>query len=72
MKSWSLTSDVPPGLTARNVISSCLNVVDFSTTRTPLDNRHSVMPRASLVEVVATAPAAGRRASSGCVLTVST
>ena len=72
MKSWSLASDVPPGLTARNRISSCLNVVGLSTTRTPLDNRHSVMPSASFVEVVAMAPAEGRRASSGCVLTVST
>ena len=72
MKSASLASEVPPGLTARNRISSCLNVVGLSTTRTPLDNRHSVMPSASLVEVVAVVPAEGRRESSGCVLIVST
>ena len=51
MKSASLASEVPPGLTARNRISSCLNVVGLSTTRTPLDKRHSVMPSASFVEV---------------------
>ena len=70
-KSSSLARDVPPGLTARNRISSCLNVVGLSTTRTPFDNRHSVMPRASFVEVVATVPGEGSRASSGCVLTAS-
>ena len=31
-----------------------------------------MMPSASFVVVLATAPAVGRRASSGCVLTVST
>ena len=65
MKSSSLASDVPPGLTARNTISSCLNVVGLSTTRTPLDNVHSVIPTASVLDVLATAPAEGRLASSG-------
>ena len=65
MKSASLASDVPPGLTARNRISSCLNIVGFSTTRTPLANCHSVMPNASLDVVRATAPAVGSLASSG-------
>src|SRR6266850_4509907 len=57
---------------ARNRISSCLNVVGFSTTRAPLDNRHSVMPNAVFAVVVAIVPAAGNRASSGWVDTVST
>ena len=59
MKSWSLAREVPPGLTARNRISSCLNVVGLSTTRTPLDICHSVMPNASFVDVVAIVPGAG-------------
>ena len=44
MKSLSEASDVPPGLMARNRISSSLKFVGFSTTRTPLERRHSVMP----------------------------
>ena len=44
MKSLSGASDVPPGLKARNRISSCLKVVGLSTTRTPFDSVHSVMP----------------------------
>jgi len=72
MKSWSGASDVPPGLMARNRISSSLNVVGFSTTRAPFASRHSVMPNESFEVVEATAPAVGMRASSGCVDTVST
>ena len=52
MKSASLASDVPPGLKARNTISSSLNVVGFSTTFTPLASSHSVMPYASFVAVL--------------------
>ena len=68
----SLASDVPPGLMARNRISSCLNVVGFSTTRTPLDKRHSVMPSALVRRGRGDGPGDGSGSSSGCVLTVST
>ena len=72
MNSSSLASDRPPGLVARNRISSCLKVVGLSTTRTPLDSVHSVSPAMSRLEVFATAPAAGRRASNGLLDVVST
>ena len=60
------------GLTALKRISSSLNVVGLSTTRTPLDNCHSVMPSASFADVLAIAPGEGSGLSSGSVLTVST
>ncbi len=62
---------MPPGLKARNRISSCLNVVGSSTTRTPLESVHSVIPGA-LVAVFATEPGLGSVSMSGAVLTVST
>jgi hypothetical protein len=71
-KSWSLAIDVPPALIARNTISSCLKVVGLSTTRTPLDSSHSVIPSASFAVAFVTRPGAGSGWSSGCVLTVST
>ena len=71
MKSASLETDVPPGLKARNRISSCLKVVGSSTTRTPFDSFHSVMPP-GLVAVVAIVPPLGSGSRSGVALTVST
>ena len=71
-KSASLAIDVPPGLTARNRISSSLNVVGLSTTRTPFDRRHSVMPIAVRADVAATVPGVGSGSRSGRVLAVST
>src|SRR5262245_58155273 len=71
MKSWSLTSDVPPGAKARNSTSSWRNVVGFSTTVTPLESFHSVMPYASFDVVATIVPGFGAEARSGAVVTVS-
>ena len=70
-KSRSGASEVPPGLKARRRISSCLNVVGASTTRTPFDNVHSVIPR-GLDTLFVTAPGLGSVSMSGRALTSST
>jgi hypothetical protein len=49
-----------------------LYVVGFSTTRTPFDSVHSVMPSPSFAAVFATLPGFGNGSSSGLALTVST
>ena len=49
-----------------------MNVVGLSTTRTPLDSSHSVIPSASFVVVFAIVPGAGSGSSSGRASTVST
>ena len=71
-KSLSGASEVPPGLLARNTISSSLNVVGFSTTLTPLESSHSVMPTASFVAVLTTLPATGAESTRVAFATVST
>ena len=72
MKSASVASEVPPGLNARKRTSSSLNVVGFSTTFTPFDSSHSVMPNALRVAVRTTVPRAGVVSSSADVPTLST
>ena len=72
MNSASLASDVPPGLTARKMISSCLYVVGLSTTRTPFDNVHSVMPSVSVVVVFGDRASRRARRQQRLALTVST
>jgi hypothetical protein len=58
-KSASLASEVPPGLTARNRISSCRKVVGLNTTFAPFESSHSVMPSASFFVSLVTDAGAG-------------
>ena len=63
---------MPPGLVARNTISSALNVVGFSTTFTPFDRSHSVMPNAAFSVTRAIDPGVGGVAISVRPAAVST
>ncbi len=71
-KSWSLASDVPPGLNARNTISSSFSVVGLSTTLTPFESCHSVMPYGASVFSRVIVPGVGGVDTSGAVVTEST
>ena len=72
MKSASEASEVPPGLNPRNITSSCLNVVGLSTTFTPFDSSHSVMPMPARVAVRTIFPGVGAVSINVEDVTVST
>ena len=70
-RSSSATSEVPPGLNARNMTSSSLNVVGLTATRTPFDSVHSVMPCSARTLVLVTVPGAGVARKKAALLAVS-